>query len=89
MADGQSYSRSSEPFLPVPSLSQISLRMRVMRPEHLAAIAISVGRPKDRARLVYLCSLPGFERRFFDGILKRHGLWERWRQWASSLEIDP
>ena len=27
--------------------------LRVMRPEHLAAIALSVGRPKDLARRSY------------------------------------
>ncbi len=36
-------------------------RMRVMRPEHLAAIALTVGRPKDRARVVYLAELPQFD----------------------------
>ena len=63
-------------------------RMRVLRPEHLAAIALSVGRPKDRARLVYHRLPPGFDRPSLDGILKRHGLWERLRQRASSWDIS-
>lgn len=62
-------------------------RMRVMRPEHLAAIALTVGRPKDRARLVYLAELPNFDFAAFNDILARHGLREQWNQWASALGL--
>jgi hypothetical protein len=62
-------------------------RIRVMRPEHLAAIALTVGRPKDRARLVYLVELPGFDRSRFTGILQQHDLHDRWRQWATALGL--
>jgi len=34
--------------------------IRVMKPEYLADIALTVGRPKDRARVVYLCELQDF-----------------------------
>jgi hypothetical protein len=61
--------------------------LRVMLPEHLAAIALTVGRPKDRARLVYLVSLPSFDRETFLAILKRHGLEERWQSWSTALGI--
>jgi len=62
-------------------------RARVMTPEHLAAIALTVGRPKDRARVVYLVSLPGFQRGRFDEILERNNLSERWRSWAQALGL--
>lgn len=62
-------------------------RMRVMRPEHLAAMALAVGRPKDRARVVYLCELPSFDRMAFADILTRHALAERWCSWASALGL--
>lgn len=61
--------------------------IRVMTPEHLAAIALTAGRPKDRARLVYLVSLPAFDRAEFGGILNRHGLQEQWLAWSSALGI--
>jgi hypothetical protein len=63
-------------------------RMRVMRPEHLAAIALTVGRPKDRARLVYLVELPEFDRERFSDILRRHGLHDRWLHWSTALGLD-
>lgn len=63
-------------------------RIRVMLPEHLAAIALTVGRPKDRARLVYLAELPGFNRKLFADILSRHGLQKRWDEWAAALGLE-
>lgn len=63
-------------------------RIRVMRPEHLAAIALTVGRPKDRARLVYLVELPEFDRNRFAAILRQHGLHDRWQQWSTALGLD-
>jgi hypothetical protein len=62
-------------------------RIRVMRAEHLAAIALTVGRPKDRARLVYLTELPVFERSVFTAVLARHGLMDRWHEWAPALGL--
>ena len=62
-------------------------RLRVMRPEHLAVIALTVGRPKDRARLVYLVELPDFNTESFRQIITRYQLLERWQQWASGLGL--
>ena len=62
-------------------------RVRVIRAEHLAAIALSTGRPKDRARLVYLAELPSFERPRFQIILDRHNLAERWTEWGTALGL--
>lgn len=64
-----------------------SHHLRVMLPEYLAAIALTVGRPKDRARLVYLVELPTFDRSKFSVILARHGLEERWNSWSTALGL--
>jgi hypothetical protein len=64
-------------------------RVRVMRPEHLAAIALTVGRPKDRARLVYLAELPLFDRLLFIDILSRYQLLNRWQEWSTALGLRP
>lgn len=63
-------------------------RIRVMRPEHLAAIALTVGRPKDRARLVYLAELPDFNRQQLYDVLSRHDLLKRWNEWTSALGLE-
>ena len=62
--------------------------IRVMTPEYLAAIALSVGRPKDRARVVYLYSLQDFQLRKFKEILKHHSLTQTWLNWAKGLGIE-
>jgi hypothetical protein len=61
--------------------------MRVMRPEHLAALAIATCRPKDRARLVYLAELPTFNHTDFQRILQRHHLLDKWLRWSSALGL--
>ena len=63
-------------------------QVRVMRPEHLAALAIQTGRPKDRARVVYLLSLPQFDRAAFEEIIQRHGLVSAWQRWQKELNLD-
>ena len=62
-------------------------QVRVMRPEHLAALAIQTGRPKDRARVVYLLSLPQFNRAAFEEIARRHGLVSVWQRWKQELGL--
>jgi len=62
--------------------------VRVMTPEHLAAIALTVGRPKDRARVVHLVSLSGFDRSDFDGILDHHNLTPTWLSWSKALGLE-
>jgi len=61
--------------------------IRVMTPEYLAGIAMTVGRPKDRARLVYLTSLKSFNNIIFANILQRHGLITTWEVWANGLGL--
>ena len=62
-------------------------QMRVMRPEHLAALAIQTGRPKDRARVVYLLALPRFDQAGFETIIERHGLSSAWLRWQRELGL--
>ncbi len=61
--------------------------MRVMRPEHLAVLALQTGRPKDRARVVYLLGLPQFDRALFESVLERHELTPVWQRWSEELRL--
>ncbi len=63
-------------------------RLRVMCPEHLAALALRTGRPKDRGRLLYLLDLPDFDRPLFEGIVQRHGLGDVWTRWQRELGLS-
>lgn len=69
------------------SMSWKDYSLKIMSPEHLAAIAIKAGRSKDRARLIYLYELPVFDRIKFFEIIEKHDLKERWLSWAKALEL--
>lgn len=51
---------------------------RVVRAEHLLAIMLQTGRPKDRERMLLLLEEAKIDEALLKGILDRHGLVERW-----------
>ena len=55
---------------------------RVLRAEHLLAIALQTGRPKDRERVRLLREQAPLDLDYLAGLLVRHGLEEKWRQWT-------
>lgn len=55
---------------------------RVLRAEHLIAIALQTGRPKDRVRVAMLRAQAQLDMAVLDDILKRHGLTEKWQEWT-------
>ncbi|MBZ0168389.1 hypothetical protein MELA_01613 [Candidatus Methylomirabilis lanthanidiphila] len=54
---------------------------RVLRVEHLVAVALQTGRDKDRERVRLLREDAPFDPDYLAGVLARHGLGERWNQW--------
>lgn len=60
-----------------------SVPTNVMRAEHLIAIALQTGRPKDRARVELLRSEAKLDLALLDDILRRHGLAYRWAEWIN------
>lgn len=55
---------------------------RVLRSEHLVAIALQTGRTKDRDRVRILREQAHLELDVLAGILQGHQLEERWKQWT-------
>lgn len=53
---------------------------RVMRVEHLLAIALKTGRRKDHARIALLLKEASVDAAKLDDILQRHGLSEKWNR---------
>ena len=62
--------------------------VRVFSAEHLCAIALQVGRAKDKARLLQFVEAGAFEAARFQSILMRHGLVDRWQQFESQFLRD-
>lgn len=51
---------------------------RVMRPEHLVAIMLDTGRPKDYLRINMFLEQGAVNRRSLNAVLRRHGLKKKW-----------
>lgn len=58
--------------------------LRVVQQEHLMAICLAVGRAKDKLRLEMFLDENKYDLNFFEEILKRHGLLDKWRQYQES-----
>ena len=56
---------------------------RVLRPEHLVAVAVQTGRDKDRLRIRLLRDQAAMDHAYLQAVLGRHGLLERWTQWTT------
>ena len=59
--------------------------VNVLRPEHLAALAVQTGGRKRREHVARLIECEGFDMPRFEGIIQRHGLTDEWRSNWSSL----
>jgi len=55
-----------------------SVPTRVFAAEHLAAIMLNTGRPKDHARLVQFFEFDAVNRATLENIIDRHGLNTKW-----------
>jgi hypothetical protein len=60
-----------------------AVRLHVARVEHLFAIMLQTGRPKDTARLAQLLPDTVFDRTLFETILARHNLAGAWTTFQS------
>jgi hypothetical protein len=58
---------------------------KVFTAEHLAAIALETGRPKDSSRLLQFVEAGAIRADAFQRILERHGLVDRWREFEKSF----
>jgi hypothetical protein len=56
---------------------------RVLRAEHLAAVAVQTGREKDRERVRLLRAQATLDSAYLGGVLARHGLETAWNRWTT------
>ena len=62
---------------------------RVFSAEHLAAIALEIGRPKDQARLLQFVESGVLDNERFQTIVGRHHLVEKWNRFEEQFLRDP
>jgi len=58
------------------------LSTKVVRAEHLIAICLQTGRDKDRERVRIFYDQAELDMDFLAGVLQRHGLEGKWKQWT-------
>ena len=63
-------------------------RTRVMTAEHLVAIALQTGRPKDFTRILQFIESGILDAAKLDGILKHHGLLAKWEEFGHKFLGD-
>jgi hypothetical protein len=56
---------------------------RVLRAEHLLAIALQTGRDKDRERVRLLRDQGRLDQKYLNDVLVRHKLEDRWKEWTA------
>ena len=61
--------------------------VRILSAEHLAAIALSTGRAKDKARLLMFWEYPEFNRSEFERIVDRNGLREELARFVQEFKL--
>ena len=54
----------------------------MLRAEHLVAIAVQTGREKDHQRVRLLTEQVAMDSEYLSGVLARHGLEGKWKQWT-------
>jgi hypothetical protein len=67
--------------------SEGSVRTRILRPEHLVATALRVGRPKDLIRITQFIEEEAVDFTALRAVLGRHGLVEQWRSFCVRIGI--
>ncbi len=65
-----------------------SLKIRVLKPEHLVATALRVGRDKDYIRIGAFLRAKKVDFRALAAVLDRHNLWDAWRQFCLKTGTD-
>ena len=61
------------------------VKTRVLRAEHLLAVMLQTGRPKDKARMTLFLEEAKIDQAKLTKIIKRHGLREAWSRFKKQL----
>jgi hypothetical protein len=62
---------------------------RIMQVEHLVAVMVQTGRPKDYARILRFLEAEAVNVAALEPILARHGLSEKWQEFLRKFDLNP
>ena len=70
--------------------NESAVKTRVLRPEHIVAIALRVGRPRDHLRIIQFLEEKAVDTEALCGVVGRHGLSNSWQVFCGRAGIvDP
>jgi len=69
-------------------LKEGAVRTRVMKPQHIVATALRVGRPKDRLRILQFLEERAVDIQSMCEVLERHGLLGGWASFCNAVGIE-
>lgn len=75
-----------EAYLNAQQLDYDGLNVRVVLPEHLVAIALSVARYKDLARVEMFLMQKEVDLNALEDIVRRHGLFDKWIEFKTKYD---
>jgi hypothetical protein len=84
--DAEALARSEEMEIQFGQIED-SVWTRILRPEHLVATALRVGRPKDLIRIAQFLEEKAVDLKILCDLLTRHGLRETWRAFCDRVGI--
>jgi hypothetical protein len=74
-----------EAYLNAETIPYDDIPVRVVLAEHLVAIMLRVGRPKDLARIHMFLSQDAIDNEALSDIIQRHGLADKWREFQNKF----
>jgi hypothetical protein len=86
--DAEALARAGEIEIPI-SETEGTVKTRILGPEHIVAISLGVGRPKDFLRIAQFLEEEAIDRKLLSDVLGRHGLTDAWRSFCRRAGIDP
>ncbi|SRR5712691_369911 len=88
--DEEALAQAAEVEVKLDEADRATIRTRILRPEHLVATALRVGRPKDLIRITQFLEEKAVDVVALCGVLDRHRLMELWRSFCARTGIvDP
>ena len=70
-----------------PQVAFEGVPVKVMTPEHLVAVMLQTGRPKDLVRIIQFLEAKAVDRRSLTRVVARHGLTQQWKEFLRRHQL--
>jgi hypothetical protein len=85
--DAEALAQAQDIGIPVGEAGE-TVKTRILRPEHILATSLRVGRPRDFMRMAQFLEARAFDPKALSQLLRRHGLQNAWQSFCARAGID-